>query len=81
MPDAHRLEGFKDPWEHVVYKGKLLQPTSTLSECGVDAHAPVVAVRRSLLPEGAHLLHSCCPSSTVGSEPAAVRSLEDHTGR
>ena len=21
-----RLEGFKDPWEHVVYKGKLLLP-------------------------------------------------------
>lgn len=71
MPHAHRLEGFKDPWEHVVYRGKLLQPTSTLSECGVDAHAPVVAVRRSLLPEGMHLL----PSSYTHSDRLTLSLL------
>ena len=47
-----RLEGFKEPWEHCVYKGNLLQPSSTLQECGIDGAAPVVAVRKSLFPEG-----------------------------
>lgn len=50
--DLCRLEGFKDPWEHCVYRGNLLQPSSTLQECGIDGAAPVVAVRKSLFPEG-----------------------------
>ena len=49
-----RLEGFEDPWERVIFKGRELKADATLAEQGVapsngDA---VVAVRRVLVADG-----------------------------
>jgi hypothetical protein len=47
-----RLEGFKEPWDVAVYKGKSVPGDKTLEEAGVTADAPLITVRRVLLPEG-----------------------------
>ncbi|CAL8471071.1 g10613 [Coccomyxa elongata] len=47
-----RLEGFKDPWETTVFKGRMMLPDKTLEECGVPSGAQLVSVRRVLVPEG-----------------------------
>ena len=72
-----RLEGFKEPWEHVVFKGKLLQPTSKLVECGITADMPVITVRKSLFPEGEQCLRCtlfCRASSTCAGSVQHGRS-------
>lgn len=55
-----RLEGFTDPWEATVFKGRLMLPEKTLEECGVPSGAQLTSVRRVLVPEG----DSCAMSST-----------------
>ncbi|KAK9829641.1 hypothetical protein WJX72_007044 [[Myrmecia] bisecta] len=47
-----RLEGFKDPWEFSVYKGRMLKADATLEQSGITADAPVITVRRVLVAEG-----------------------------
>ncbi|KAK9901352.1 hypothetical protein WJX75_008130 [Coccomyxa subellipsoidea] len=47
-----RLEGFTDPWEATVFKGRLMLPEKTLEECGVPSGAQLTSVRRVLVPEG-----------------------------
>lgn len=47
-----RLEGFKEPWEMTVYKGRALLPDKTLEECGVTSGTHLITVRRVLIKEG-----------------------------
>ena len=56
----HRMEGFKDPWESAVFKGRLLAPDKALQDCGIASGDMIITVRRALIPEG---------------EPGAQRSL------
>lgn len=49
---ACRLEGFTEPWEMTVYKGRAMLPDKTLEECGVPSGAHLICVRRVLVPEG-----------------------------
>ena len=47
-----RLEGFKDPWEVSVYKGRSMDPKGTLEAHGITSDATITSVRRVLVPEG-----------------------------
>lgn len=47
-----RLEGFTDPWERAVYKGRELDQETTLEACGVKGDAPLITVRRRLVADG-----------------------------
>lgn len=65
-----RLEGFKEPWDVAVYKGKAVSGDKTLEEAGVSADAPLVTVRRVLLPEGkpiSDMLNYSADSTTFGA--------------
>ena len=46
-----RLEGFKDPWEFVVYRGRAVNLDASLQDNGITADAVITVVRRVLLPE------------------------------
>ena len=48
----HRLEGFKDPWEVSVFKGRQMKPESTLQSHGISSGCTITTVRRVLVPEG-----------------------------
>ena len=53
--DLLRLEGFNDPWERAIFKGRELKAESTLAEQGItatDADAPLITVRRVLVADG-----------------------------
>lgn len=55
------MEGFKDPWESSVFKGRLVVPDKTLQDCGISSGDMLICVRRVLVPEGGSLtclLHS-----------------------
>lgn len=52
--DACRLEGFKDPWDATVFRGRACLPDKTLQELGITSGAEVITVRRKLISEGAH---------------------------
>ena len=50
-----RLEGFNDPWERAVFKGRELKADATVAEQGVtvaDVESPVITVRRMLVADG-----------------------------
>ncbi len=49
-----RLEGFTDPWERAIYKGRELPLEASLADAGIssDGGDPVVTVRRVLLADG-----------------------------
>ena len=48
-----RLDGFNEPWERAIYKGRELSPESLLKDAGVSTGGDaVVAVRRVLLADG-----------------------------
>ena len=49
-----RLDGFADPWERAIYKGRELALDSSLTDAGIsmDSKDPVVTVRRVLLADG-----------------------------
>ena len=49
---VRRMEGFKDPWESAVFKGRLLAPDKALQDCGIASGDMIVTVRRVLVPEG-----------------------------
>ncbi|EIE20101.1 hypothetical protein COCSUDRAFT_44063 [Coccomyxa subellipsoidea C-169] len=65
-----RLEGFKDPWETTVFKGRLMLPEHTLEECGVPSGAQLISVRRVLVPEGWRIIKE-------GEEDGFTSSDED----
>lgn len=46
-----RMEGFKEPWESAVHKGRLVPPDKTLQDCGLSAGSELITVRRVLVPE------------------------------
>eukprot|EP00884_Botryococcus_braunii_P007268 jgi/Botrbrau1/16542/Bobra.0256s0001.1 len=83
-----RLEGFKEPWDVAVYKGKAVSADITLKEAGVSADAPLITVRRLLIPEGKSIfdllyIQHCATSqhqhasSTEGCNPCMYE--QDHT--
>ncbi|CAL5228706.1 g11887 [Coccomyxa viridis] len=47
-----RMEGFKDPWESAVFKGRLLAPDKALQDSGIASGDMIITVRRVLVPEG-----------------------------
>ena len=47
-----RMEGFKDPWESAVFKGRLLAPDRALQDSGIASGDMIITVRRVLVPEG-----------------------------
>ncbi|BDA45329.1 probable ubiquitin-60S ribosomal protein L40 at N-terminal half [Coccomyxa sp. Obi] len=65
-----RLEGFKDPWETTVFKGRLMLPDETLEECGVPSGAQLISVRRVLVPDGWKMIKE-------GEEDDYISSDED----
>lgn len=46
-----RLEGFKDPWEFAVCKGRAVKLDATLRDNGIMTDAVITIVRRVLVPE------------------------------
>ena len=46
-----RLEGFSDPWEFAVPKGRSIDLAATLSENGITSDATITVVRRVFIPE------------------------------
>lgn len=50
--DLLRLEGFSDPWERLIFKGRELDSKVPLAEQGVSPDAVLVAVRRVLIADG-----------------------------
>ncbi|KAI3425284.1 hypothetical protein D9Q98_009051 [Chlorella vulgaris] len=50
--DLLRLEGFTDPWDRLLFKGRELTPGTSLAEQGVGQGAVLTAVRRVLLADG-----------------------------
>lgn len=46
-----RLEGFKDPWEFAVCKGRALKLDASLQDNNIVTDAVITAVRRVLVPE------------------------------
>lgn len=53
----YRLEGFKDPWDATVFRGRACLPDKTLQDLGITSGAEVITVRRKLVPEGALVQH------------------------
>lgn len=47
-----RLEGFQEPWEKAVYRGRELKPGQTLEAAGLQGGAVITAVRKVLVAEG-----------------------------
>jgi|EP00889_Picochlorum_renovo_P004884 ubiquitin len=48
-----RLDGFEDPWERAIYKGRELKMDSVLKDAGVTSgEDAIVTVRRVLLADG-----------------------------
>lgn len=47
-----RLEGFQEPWEKAVYRGRELKPAQTLEAAGLQEGAVITAVRKVLVAEG-----------------------------
>ncbi len=60
-----RLEGFKDPWDFTIYRGRTLDPKATLESLGLTSDATLISVRRVLISEGdtPPLLHLCGSTS------------------
>ena len=50
--DLLRLEGFEEPWELAVFKGKECLGSSTLADCGITGDETITAVRKVLVAEG-----------------------------
>lgn len=52
--DCLRLEGFNDPWDRAIYKGRELKDDETLAEQGITGSStdPVITVRRMLVADG-----------------------------
>ena len=47
-----RLEGFQEPWEKAVYRGRELKPSQTLEAAGLQEGAIITTVRKVLVAEG-----------------------------
>ena len=47
-----RLEGFQEPWEKAVFRGRELKPDQTLEGAGLTDGAVVTLVRKVLVAEG-----------------------------
>lgn len=46
-----RLEGFTDPWEFAVCKGRAVRLDASLKDNGIAADTTITLVRRVLVPE------------------------------
>ena len=55
-----RMEGFKEPWESAVHKGRLVPPDKTLQDCGLASGSELITVRRVLVPESEALAQMAC---------------------
>ena len=65
-----RMEGFKDPWESAVHKGRLVPPDKTLQDCGLASGSELITVRRVLVPESEALAPTACgPPAWPMQEP------------
>ena len=51
METLERLEGFKDPWEFGVYRGRGLKLDQSLADNDITTDATLTFVRRMLIPE------------------------------
>lgn len=74
------MEGFKDPWESAVFRGRLVVPDKTLQDCGISSGDMLICVRRVLVPEGESLtclLHIpwVTPSFVCSQDPTAAAHL------
>ncbi|GMH44129.1 hypothetical protein BSKO_12063 [Bryopsis sp. KO-2023] len=47
-----RLEGFDEPWERSIHKGRELPAGNSLAECGIEDGASIATVRKALVAEG-----------------------------
>jgi hypothetical protein len=52
--DCLRLDGFNDPWDRAIYKGRELKDDETLAEQGITGSStdPIITVRRVLVADG-----------------------------
>ena len=55
VESLQRLEGFSDPWEKSMVKGREVPLATTLRAAGVTSGDVIVVVRRELIAEGKHL--------------------------
>lgn len=46
-----RLEGFRDPWEFAVCRGRAVNLDASLQENGITSDAVITVVRRVLIPD------------------------------
>lgn len=51
VESLEKLEGFTDPWEFGVCRGRALKMDGSLAENGITSDATVTIVRRMLIPE------------------------------
>ena len=54
-----RLEGFTDPWEFGVFKGRALKLDQSLSKNDITSNATITVVRRMLIAEAWKVSHLC----------------------
>ncbi|KAL4430375.1 hypothetical protein ABPG77_002181 [Micractinium sp. CCAP 211/92] len=70
-----RLEGFNDPWERLLFKGRELRLGASLAEQGVGEGAVLTAVRRVLIADGWKIRpydgNNIDSSDSEGDEPEA----------
>lgn len=51
LDKLQRLEGFRDPWEFAVCKGRAVNLDASLQENGIMTDAVIIVVRRVLIPD------------------------------
>ena len=51
VDNLERLEGFKDPWEFAVCKGRAVNLDASLQDNNIVTDAVITVVRRVLVPE------------------------------
>lgn len=68
-----RLEGFKDPWEFAVCKGRAVKLDASLQDNGIMTDAVITIVRRVLVPEAWKVGRHYCDSPLTG---ALVKPVE-----
>ena len=57
VSELQRLEGFTDPWEKSLLRGREVPAAATLRSAGVASGDVIVTVRRELIAEGKHLIY------------------------
>jgi len=79
-----RLEGFQEPWEVSIFKGRyLVDPTKSLQEYGIQDGDMIISVRKELYADGWKLKDHLddVTSSDSDVEFEMYQHIEsDHTG-